>query len=371
MARRKNSNEAIESVEPTDIEMDVENEEYDSQENVNEETEINTEIESTQSSESETEPAENSEPENSDSDENPDNSADSVEPENIENVNETEDGDNTEETNVEDYKAISRRELIAQKNKNEQERAEKNALREERIMKWEQIRTSRRENRIVYGNLISIETLNNTMIVGVVKFGEYRIIIPASEMFKNDLVDYSTIEDIDDKIKRENQMMSKLLGLEIPFVITQVTGKFDGEYAILASRKLALRRIETYNFKTSKHQKEALVKEKIQEDVKTLNRKRLDSKENKRFQESIGEKRETTSDILGMHSKNREARDYLKSDDMDMSVRKSQQRKIDRIVERDMGNIRDAAKVICIFGKGRSRKNNFILRTCNLSCFNK
>lgn len=260
MARRKNSNEAIESVEPTDIEMDVENEEYDSQENVNEEAEINTEIESTQSSESETEPVENSESENSDSDENPDNSADSVEPENIENVNETENGDNTEEANVEDYKAISRRELIAQKNKNEQERAEKNALREERIMKWEQIRTSRRENRIVYGNLISIETLNNTMIVGVVKFGEYRIIIPASEMFKNDLVDYSTIEDIDDKIKRENQMMSKLLGLEIPFVITQVTGKFDGEYAILASRKLALRRIETYNFKTSKHQKEALVK---------------------------------------------------------------------------------------------------------------
>ena len=50
-----------------------------------------------------------------------------------------------------------------------------------------------------------------------------------------------------------------LIGL-IPFVITQVTGKFDGEYAILASRKLALRRIETYNFKTSKHQKEALVK---------------------------------------------------------------------------------------------------------------
>ena len=90
MARRKNSNEAIESVEPTDIEMDVENEEYDSQENVNEEAEINTKIESTQSSESETEPAENSESENSDSDENPDNSADSVEPENIENVNETE-----------------------------------------------------------------------------------------------------------------------------------------------------------------------------------------------------------------------------------------------------------------------------------------
>ena len=65
MARRKNSNEAIESVEPTDIEMDVENEEYDSQENVNEEAEINTEIESTQSSESETEPVENSEYENS------------------------------------------------------------------------------------------------------------------------------------------------------------------------------------------------------------------------------------------------------------------------------------------------------------------
>ena len=67
---------------------------------------------------------------------------------------------------------------------------------------------------------------------------------------------------------------------------------------------------------SSSMQKEALVKEKIQEDVKTLNRKRLDSKENKRFQESIGEKRETTSDILGMHSKNREARDYLKSDDI-------------------------------------------------------
>ena len=50
-----------------------------------------------------------------------------------------------------------------------------------------------------------------------------------------------------------------------------------------------------------------------------------------------------------MNSKNREERDYIKSDDMDMSVRKSQQRKIDRIVERDMGNIRDAAKVITVY----------------------
>lgn len=173
MAKRRNENQTIESVEPTDIEMDVENEDIDSQENVNEEAEIKTEVESTPSAENDTESEENSEPENSDTDENANNSEDSAEPESIENVNEAEDGDNTEEANIEDYKAISRRELIAQKNKNEQERAEKNAIREERIMKWEQIRTSRRENRIVYGNLISIETLNNTMVVGVAKFGEW------------------------------------------------------------------------------------------------------------------------------------------------------------------------------------------------------
>lgn len=159
--------------------------------------------------------------------------------------------ESTEEPTLSEQEAesLSRREVVAEKRRREEERAERNRIKEEKIMNWEGLRNARKDSRIVYGRIVSIETMNETTVVAVASVGEFRVVIPISELYKEQPLDTSTVRNTKDKVRRENQMLSKLLGLEIPFIITEISGNMNEDYAIIGSRKRALERISSYNFR--------------------------------------------------------------------------------------------------------------------------
>ena len=158
----------------------------------------------------------------------------------------------TEQSNIQTESSApkSRREVIAQMRDNETARAKRNEQREVTRMNWEQLKSARHENRILTSTVISVEAFNDGKMIGcVVMFGGFRIIIPCEEMYVNSPLDTATIAGESDRIRREKQMLSKLLGTTVPFIITNIVGNPESsEYAVIASRKAAITRTAARNF---------------------------------------------------------------------------------------------------------------------------
>lgn len=170
---------------------------------------------------------------------------------------EPEPADSVEEAVDENEKTpenVSRGKVIADKRKREKERAEANAEREKTLSSWEQLKNARHERRILNGTIIGVETLNGKINVAILLFGGFRIIVPFEEMYTNGAIDMSTVHSKDQRVRRELQMLQKLLGAEIPFIITEMTGSpaANSEYAIVASRRLAIKNIAARNFNIHK-----------------------------------------------------------------------------------------------------------------------
>ncbi len=144
----------------------------------------------------------------------------------------------------------TRKEVMTEKRRNEAARAERNAKRESTLMSWEQIRSAQHEGRIVTGTVVSIDVKNEKLVVATVQISGFKILIPADELYKNPLLDYSTVTNEASRIHREKQMLSKLLTSEIPFIITAIEGSpnSDDGYLIVGSRKAALERMEERNY---------------------------------------------------------------------------------------------------------------------------
>ncbi|MDO5398874.1 MAG: hypothetical protein Q4G33_13195 [bacterium] len=156
----------------------------------------------------------------------------------------------------------SRREVLAEKRANEVKRAKNNAIHETRLMVWEQLKSAKHERRILYSRIFSVETLNNGKVtVAVLSMEGFRVIIPCMEMYKVPPLDMSTVTDDNDRIRREKQIMTKLLGAEIPFIITNIEGDPDGEPVIIASRKEALQRMVDHNYNRRNRDGKSLINE--------------------------------------------------------------------------------------------------------------
>ncbi len=171
-----------------------------------------------------------------------------------------------EQENIEDTEGkLHRSKILAEKRENEKKRAEINSARENKLMSWEQLKSAHHEKRIVYSRVIAIEAMNDMVNVAVVMLGGFRVVIPCSEMYVSDPLDNKTITTATERLKREKQMLQKLLGAEIPFIITGINGmpniKDKEGYAVVASRKKAIEKIAARNYNIRRNTGEGLIKE--------------------------------------------------------------------------------------------------------------
>lgn len=117
--------------------------------------------------------------------------------------------------------------------------------------------------RIMSGVVAAIETLSangtalgarrNVTMLSVILEGQYKVMIPFEEFFRDNPIDMSTIDTstndgIDILNRRQRQMAEKMYGAVIDFVVTHVQMSSPTDYVIAGSRKQALEVQEARNF---------------------------------------------------------------------------------------------------------------------------
>lgn len=124
------------------------------------------------------------------------------------------------------------------------------------------IDNARRVGKILEGVVGAIETVTytdayggkrNHVILSVMLENRFKVMIPFDEFFRDKpiAVDEDSITTEKDRRtyeQRQRQMSGKLYGARVHFVITNVTMNSMTDYAITASRKIALEKLERFNF---------------------------------------------------------------------------------------------------------------------------
>ncbi|MBQ7673706.1 MAG: S1 RNA-binding domain-containing protein [Alphaproteobacteria bacterium] len=161
-------------------------------------------------------------------------------------------------------KVTSRREVIQEKRQKESERSAKASKRIADFGFWEQLNTARIGKKILTGVVIGVDTIGEQNVV-IVMFNGFRILIPYIELYETPPIDTKTVRSEKDQSNREIQMMRRLLGAEIPFVIKGMSGNpakdIINNHAIIASRKDAILRIAASNFNIKRSSGTAHIKE--------------------------------------------------------------------------------------------------------------
>lgn len=160
----------------------------------------------------------------------------------------------------------NRKEVLADARRREQEREQRNAMRQKFLAGWSGLYQAMRRETVMFGTVSSIDELplsdtasefrRTGIFVTIIYNNLYKIRIPFQYLYRRFPVDMNTV-DLDTEIGvrrfilRQRAMSEKLYGLEIPFVITYMDADNidpDEDYAIAASRAKALEIFERANY---------------------------------------------------------------------------------------------------------------------------
>jgi len=145
----------------------------------------------------------------------------------------------------------------------EQERNAKVAYSQKFFSGISAIQEAQRTKNILTGTVASIETKDATgtalqngrkiTMLSVILNGQYKVMIPFEEFFRDDAIDGKTIDTstpdgVEILNRRQRQLAEKMYGATVDFVITRVEVTSPYDYSISGSRKQALEIMEIRNF---------------------------------------------------------------------------------------------------------------------------
>lgn len=102
---------------------------------------------------------------------------------------------------------------------------------------WHEIHNAYRTRRMLTGCLGGVEQTDNGKTIAIVEYKGFRIIIPLKEMMINLGGNTDSSAEYDELMRRQNKILSNMLGAEIDFVVKGIDSKTR---SVVASRKDAM-----------------------------------------------------------------------------------------------------------------------------------
>lgn len=102
---------------------------------------------------------------------------------------------------------------------------------------WHEIHNAYRTRKMLTGYLGGVEQTDNGKTIAIVEYKGFRIVIPLKEMMINLGGDTTTSAEYDELMRRQNKVLSNMLGAEIDFIVKGIDSKTR---SVVASRKDAM-----------------------------------------------------------------------------------------------------------------------------------
>lgn len=102
---------------------------------------------------------------------------------------------------------------------------------------WHEIHNAYRTRRMLTGYLGGVEQTDNGKTIAIVEYKGFRVIIPLKEMMINLGGNTDSSAEYDELMRRQNKVLSNMLGAEIDFIVKGIDSKTR---SVVASRKDAL-----------------------------------------------------------------------------------------------------------------------------------
>ncbi|WP_455436326.1 S1 RNA-binding domain-containing protein [Hungatella hathewayi] len=102
---------------------------------------------------------------------------------------------------------------------------------------WHEIHNAYRTRRMLTGYLGGVEQTDNGKTIAIVEYKGFRVIIPLKEMMINLGGNTDSSAEYDELMRRQNKVLSNMLGAEIDFIVKGIDSKTR---SVVASRKDAM-----------------------------------------------------------------------------------------------------------------------------------